>query len=174
MLQKGLRNTQSCSHHRSMKWRRPMSLISTSYGCHILISKWNSFSLPLLQRLHYGGHASACEGVTNMHPSALAAAEASFVCMPRRKRASFRAQRSANVMQSYSLDFRSPRCSVGSMRSLKGISIQAAILKTGCPKTSKTSKRTRWRQVQIPSSAFFELCFCLYLSGTEKTQKATK
>lgn len=28
-------------------------------------------------------------------------------------------------------------------------------------------------QVQIPSSAFFELCFCLYLSGTEKTQKQT-
>lgn len=34
-------------------------------------------------------------------------------------------------------------------------------------------RETRWRQVQIPSSAFFELCFCLYLSGTEKTQKQT-
>lgn len=36
-----------------------------------------------------------------------------------------------------------------------------------------TLERQSWRQFQIPSSAFFELCFCLYLSGTEKTQKQT-
>lgn len=41
-------------------------------------------------------------------------------------------------------------------------------------KDTRVSRRTRWGQVQIPSSAFFELCFCLYLSGTERTQKQKK
>lgn len=69
-----------------------------------------------------------------------------------------------------------------SIRYFQGISIQSAIPRPDAHEQKKKKKpiiktvhgaprKTRWRQVQIPSSAFFELCFCLYLSGTEKTQK---
>lgn len=107
----------------------------------------------------------AREGVRNMHPSAPAAAEASFFCMRALRRSV--ALRSCKAAEATS---GAPDAAFQAFDVCTGLASRQPF-SDWLPEDTERLKRQDGRQVQVPSSAFFELCFCLYLSGTEKTQR---